>query len=373
MRIRFKAADWIVSLCGSSSGLWTTSRSRSETHGRRGDGDHRGGRHVRSRTVAITARHGRPPLRIAVAALSVTALIIGAAPPARAEPACVNPIDPDDLGERTFCIAEHVEISARAGDRFHVQGRLVLEDAEARLLVSDGLRCEPPGGRQAVTSQNMYAGQQQAVLNARYIWTAPADGDYVCEMLVRVAYVATNMPVADVRIEGTGTRLTVDRVAPWSQDKYQDKERIVSRTKAWDLVVMTWTAPEGVDAFTLTGDVELTNCYNQYQGSNRTDGVACATVPSNSRPAKVETRLQAQQYAGGGGYCRTTSGPSDPIEVSWAVHHKKNYHRIAEVPVSDDASCTRRFRLKVYARWVSGNPVLVEQLPFSNIYVHGSG
>ena len=76
------------------------------------------------------------------------ALIVGAAPPARAEPACDNTIDPDDLGERTFCVAERLEISARAGDKFHAQGRLVLEDSEARLLVSDGLRCEPPGGRQ---------------------------------------------------------------------------------------------------------------------------------------------------------------------------------------------------------------------------------
>jgi hypothetical protein len=306
-------------------------------------------------------------------ALAAAALIVGAAPPARAEPACDNTIDPDDLGERTFCVAERVEISARTGDRFHAQGRLVLEDSEARLLVSDGLRCEPPGGRQVVTSQNMYAGQEQAVLNARYIWTAPADGHYICEMLVRVAYVATNMPAADVQINGAGTRLTVDRVAPWSQDKYQDKERIVGRQRAADLVVMNWTAPDGVDAFTLTGDVELTNCYNQYQGSNRTDGVACATVPSNSGSAKVETRLRAQQYADGGGYCRVTSGPFDPIVVSWAAHHKKNYHRISGVPVSRASGCTRRFRVTVYARWVSGNPVLVEQQPFSNIYVHGSG
>jgi len=86
----------------------------------------------------------------------------------------------------------------------------------------------------------------------------------------------------------------------------------------------------------------------------------------------VGSRLQVMQRATGGGYCNVTSWPAsglDRTDVSWGVHHKKNYHRVA-VTVSNASGCTRSFRIKTYVRWLAGNDMMIERWPYSNVYVH---
>jgi hypothetical protein len=330
---------------------------------------------ARSRGLGSSRRSHRLTIRrIAAGAILAAAAPIGLpAAPAVAqgtEPDCVNPINPDTTDQRRFCRVRQVAVTAQAGDKLHVQSRLVLDDMEQRLLLEHVLRCDLETGHTIRTTQNSYAGQDRAMLHARYIWTAPADGGYVCELLTRVAYPAAVTGPADVHVRTGESTLTVQPAPDWAAHKFQDSERIIG-PQQWDLLAMYWTAPNGLAAFDVTGDVELTNCYGPYQGSNRTDGVACTTSPSNGNSSTVETRVQALQIATDGSYCRTTSSPMDRITISWAVHHKKNYGRLTGIPVSTAAGCTRRFRLKVFARHVAGNPSLVEVRPYSNLYVHG--
>jgi hypothetical protein len=256
-----------------------------------------------------------------------------------------------------------VPVQADAGEKLHLQGQLQLEDAEARLLVGERLRCDTETGLEVRTTQNTYTGQERAILRARYIFKAPTAGTYQCEMLVRVAYPSTLRPQADVLLRGSATSLNVSRAPSWSRLKFQQLERVIRRNQPRDLAVLSWTAPAAVNRFDLTGDIEYTNCYNTYH--------TCNTVPSNGNQSVVESRLQAQQIATDGGYCRVTSTAMSRLVVSWAVHHRKKYHRLDNVPVSTAANCTRRFRLKVYTRWVSGNPMMTELRPWSDLYVTG--
>ena len=288
----------------------------------------------------------------------VAVTLVAVAAPAKAQTFASNQTLRPDGQWRTVIT---VPVEAGAGEKWHVQGRLQLEDAEARLLVGERLRCDTQTGLEVRTTQNTYSGQERAVLRARYIFTAPAAGTYHCEMLVRVAYPSTLRPPADVLLRGSGTSLHVSPAPAWAQHKYQELERVISRNRPSDLAVMTWTPPDGVHRFDLTGDIEYTNCYNTYH--------ACDTAPSNGNRSIVESRLQALQLATDGGYCRVTSTPFRRLVVSWAVHHRKTYHRRDDIRVSGAADCARRFRLKVYTRWVGGNPMMTELEPWSNLYV----
>lgn len=307
-----------------------------------------------------SAARGRRRRRFTRGALITGAIltVVCATTPAAAQTSAQNrTIHPDGQWHTVIT----VPVEADAGEKWHVQGRVQLEDAEARLLVGERLRCDAQTGLEVRTTQNTYTGQERAVLRARYIFTAPAAGTYQCEMLVRVAYPSTLRPPADVLLRGSGTSLEVRPAPGWARHKYQELERVIRRNRPSDLAVMSWTPPDSVSRFDLTGDIEYTNCYNTYH--------ACNTVPSNGNQSVVESRLQALQLATNGGYCRVTSSASRRLVVSWAVHHRKTYHRLHNISVSGAAECTRRFRLKVHTRWVSGNPMMTELGPWSNLYV----
>jgi hypothetical protein len=258
-----------------------------------------------------------------------------------------------------------VTVNAERGQRLHVTGRLQAHDAQARMLSEIRLRCTSDSSGDLWTTQNMSRGQARAVLTARYLFTAPSSGSYDCELLAR-SFIPGGGGNRDAafRVEGDGTYLRVDPVAAWARHRFQASERLVTPRRAYDVTVMDFTAPAGVDRFTATADVELTNCYGPAR--------ICNTDPVNGNRSVVGSRLQVMQRAANGGYCRVTSWPAsglDRTSVSWGVHHKKNYHRV-QVNVSEEARCTRSFRVKTYVRWLAGNDMMVERAPYSNVYVH---
>jgi hypothetical protein len=258
-----------------------------------------------------------------------------------------------------------VKIAAGVGGKFHVQARLEAHDATARMLAEIRLRCTTDSPGDLWTTQNLTAGQDVGVLHARFLFTAPLDGSYTCELLTRslIPGGSTNLG-ASYQVEGDGTYLRVDPAAAWAQGELQPTEALVTRTRAWDVTVMDFIAPDAIERFTATADVEVTNCYGPSKG--------CETEPVNRDRSLVGSRLLVMQRAAGGGYCAVTSWPASGLDnhnVSWAVHHKKNYHRAA-VAVSTAPGCLRSFRIKTYVRWLAGNDMLVERAPYSNVYVH---
>jgi hypothetical protein len=172
-------------------------------------------------------------------------------------------------------------------------------------------------------------------------------------------------PPAQYTVDGANTYLSVSGKQPsWVKGKYQDKQRLIRSGGAKDLVVMNFTAPDNVSMFSATADVEMTDCYNC--------GQLCDTVPSNRLRSVVGTRLQVHQFDRSGGCCKITRWPESGYKrttITWAEHHKKAYHRVGNVPVSNSANCTRNFRIKVYTKVLSGNDLMIEMKPYSNAFV----
>ena len=243
-----------------------------------------------------------------------------------------------------------------------VRGRLETADANNRVLVELRVQCD--SGQSIWTTQNMGKGQQRAVLNAR----ATLEADSQCELQVRALVPGFAGAKPDVSFAVTSARLTATRGGHASTR--QSSNTLLPQGGALDALELSWTAPEDVRQFTVTADTQLTNCYGPAR--------ECTRESVNTDDSVVDTRLIVSQRARDGGYCAVTRWPArgmDRIEVTWTEHHQKNYHRVP-VQVSDDASCTRTFVVKVHMRHVRGNEVLVEgNVPrgsgwYSTAFVH---
>jgi hypothetical protein len=172
-------------------------------------------------------------------------------------------------------------------------------------------------------------------------------------------------PPARYTVDGANTYISVSGKQPsWVQHKYQDNQRLIRTGGARDILIMSFTAPSSITKFSATADVEVTNCYN--------GGYLCDTNPINRLSSSIGTRLLVMQKDNSGGYCRITRWPESGLKkmtITWLQHHRKSYHRVNDVPISNNSTCTRDFRIKIYTRVLSGNDLMIEAKPYSNAFV----
>jgi hypothetical protein len=257
-----------------------------------------------------------------------------------------------------------ISVTAAQGDKYYINARMQNENATARMLAELRLRCTS-GSPELYTTQNMIKGQDRLVLRGRYIFVAPAAGTYDCRLEVRSLIPGGSFSSsAKFLVRGSGTFIAVSGRQPsWVKHRYQDTAKLIRTSTAKDVTTMGFAAPSDITGFSATADVEMTNCYNTAR--------LCDTTP-NSKSAVVGSQILVKQRAVGGGFCRTTRWPSsglDRMTITREQHHKKNYHRVNDVRVSDDLTCTRDFFIKVYAKVLSGNDVMIEAKPYSNVFV----
>jgi hypothetical protein len=261
-----------------------------------------------------------------------------------------------------------VKIQANAGDKFYVNSRLQTKAARQtsyhHMMVGLTLGCD--GGVDLLTTQNIDYGKKVLRHTGRYIFQAPADGVYECLLRGRgLIHGAQSSPPAQYTVDGANTYISVSGKQPsWVKHQYQGTKQLIRTGRARDLLIMSFTAPEGVASFSATADVEMTDCYNA--------GYLCDTIPSNRLSSVVDTRLLVMQRSTDGGYCKITRWPESGLKttiITWEQHHKKSYHRVTGVPVSTASGCTRNFRIKVYTRVRSGNDLMIESKPYSNAFV----
>jgi len=266
---------------------------------------------------------------------------------------------------------EHARVDVTAGvagEPFAIYGRLVATGATTRMLLEMRMSCLD-GDLQAVTTRNVVA-ERASVLVARWVFTAPRDGTYVCRLTSRStipgrwrdASAVLQIDESDSYIEATGPLSGVP------QENTSADVHIPARGAA-DVAVFSWTAPPRVSSFRVAGDVQYTNCYD---GGG---AAACATSPANQRSSVIATVLQVLQLAADGGYCNVVSAPSDELQrttITRDVHHLKVHHRADVVHVSTAGDCTRTFRIKVYVRVESGNPVVAHGRRYSQLTVYPS-
>jgi hypothetical protein len=291
----------------------------------------------------------RPTMRCLVIAAATPLAILAAAAPAAADTIRI-PADPTRL---------HVinQVDVADGEAAHIQARLEATDADARMLVEQRVVCSDNG---VWSTQNTSSTRASAVVHTRRTYIGPG----TCDVVVRSLIPGSAQP-HNATFEATST-VTSTPAPLWTHDWTMGDSKVINPRGQADVLQTTYTADE--DQFTVTADVQLTNCYDLLR--------ECDTNPANRRSSTVGSRLQVMQIAAGGGYCRVTQWPAtgfDKITVTWDQHHNKNYHRVPVV-VSEAAGCTERFRIKVFVRHLSGNPMMVEGSygtagPYSNGYL----
>jgi hypothetical protein len=285
---------------------------------------------------------------IAVAAALLLVLVTAA--PAAADTIRIS-ADPTKLH-----VIDTVDVAE--GEAIHVQARLEATDAEARMLVEQRVSCSDNG---VWTTQNTSASRSRAIVHTRRTFVGPG----TCDVIVRSLIPGSAQPHS-ATFKASST-VAVSPAPLWTRGWGMGTSIVVNPGKQRDVLQYSYT-PEA-DRFTVTADVQLTNCYDLLR--------QCDTYPKNRLSSTVGTRLLVMQRADGGGYCKVTRWPSsglDRIKVTWDQHHNKNYHRVP-VTVSDDPDCTDTFRIKVFVRHLAGNPMMVEGTygtsgPYSNGYVH---
>jgi hypothetical protein len=306
--------------------------------------------------------------RIAPVAVAVM-LLLASAGPASAQTGRHYAEDTVVVADGTFHPLASVEIEAKEGDEFYVVARLQTRSATQsrthRMLVALLLGCTD-GVVDLRSTQNIDYGQNILAHQARYIFQAPQDGVYECKLQSRgLVHGEQSNPPARFTVDGASSYISVSGKQPsWVRHIYQGSQRLIRTGRARDLVPMSFTAPGDVSRFSATADIEMTNCYNA--------GYVCDTIPSNRRNSVVGTRLLVMQKARDGGYCRVNRWPAAGLKrttITWAQHHKKSYHRMVDVPVSNAAGCTRDFRIKVYTKVLSGNDLMIEAKPYTNAFV----
>lgn len=296
-------------------------------------------------------------------------LVLAIAGPASAQTGRRYASDTVVATDKTFHPLASVRISASKGDKFYVMARLQTKSARQapkhRMLVALLLGCAD-GLVELRSTQNIDHGRQVLVHRGRYLFEAPHDGVFECKLQARgLVHGQQSKPPASFTVDGANTYIAVSGRQPsWLRHAYQNSQQLIRTGAAKDIGAMSFTAPKDVTSFSATADVEMTDCYNS--------GHVCETVPSNRLSSIVGTRLLVMQKGRSGGYCKVTRWPRSGFRrsvVTWAQHHKKTYHRVADVPVSNDANCTRGFRIKVYTKVLSGNDLMIEAKPYTNTFV----
>lgn len=301
----------------------------------------------------------------------VAVLLVAAAAPAAAQTGRHHAADTVVETDGTFHPLASVRITADEGDRFYVAARMQTKSATQgpthNMLVALLLGCAD-GLPELRSTQNIHYGQDVLTHQGRYLFTAPHDGVFECRLQARGGiHGPQSDPPARFTVDGAHSYLAVSGRQPsWARQTYQGQQRLIRSGRERNIANLAFTAPDDVARFSATADIEMTNCYN--------DGYLCDTVPGNKLPSVVRTRLLVMQKDRGGGYCRVTrwpaSGPKTTV-ITRRQHHKKAYHRVADVPVSTRASCTRDFRVAVHTRVVSGNDLMIEMGPYTNTFVRG--
>jgi hypothetical protein len=310
---------------------------------------------------------------VVAASLAFISLTVTAAPAAAAIDPGVTQTYPaiyTESGGPPDPILTDLSVNLTANETRYIFSRVQLDQASTRIYVRQMIECLNSSGSvvngSARTWQNILPGQT-LVLTSRQLFTAPVAGTYRCRTRFK-AYIPGG--AADdrqrVRVVGNpGTYLSVDdNPEPFAAQSFQAADVKIAVGSSADVAVLNWTAPAGVTTFVATADTELTNCYSG-------GPPPCTTSPSNTLSSVVDSRLQVMQRNDSGGYCKITNWPSsgyDRTTITRDEHHEKNYHRVT-ASLSNASGCTRNFRIKVFARTVSGNPVNVDNAGFTNTFV----
>jgi hypothetical protein len=117
----------------------------------------------------------------------------------------------------------------------------------------------------------------------------------------------------------------------------------------------------GLIRLRVRGDPELTACYG-------TTPAECSAPYAHGQPYSahtvtvVDSRLEAYQYDADGSICRRAFAPASGLlrtRITTDAHHQKITHNLDWTLASPPTCTSKRVRIRVYIKVVSGNPVAI--------------
>jgi hypothetical protein len=217
----------------------------------------------------------------------------------------------------------------------------------------------------------------------RFLFTAPTSGTYTCKLQAVVMGVNSSSLYLRFKagVENTSISLSapLSGAAKWGTEQdpkdndygdggYYDDEAIhvglgLPAGTAEYALRRRWQASASASSVDVIGDVELTSC----SYADTTCAAYAWGSPSIANQGSiVDTRLIVQQMPSSNSNtpCAITYYPSSGYQrtfITSGAHHRKIFHRLAEVPFSPACGTSRSFINKVEVRWVANNPVRIER------------
>lgn len=224
------------------------------------------------------------------------------------------------------------------------------------------------GANKVSGSQNVQRGRSMTFY-PRYIFTALTPGDYHCWMRVssnRPRPAATRV-TSNTFTVGSGSYLEATSSLHQRSDQGfapATRSRVLRNGAAEQAAVLTWTAPFGADAVSVSGDAWLTACTAVEGSKDPVTGKRLCEGLVNYAGSTVNTRIVVgQRNLTDNGYCKVTFLPGSSgrqAYISRNVHHRMMFAG-ATVPISNSLGCSRNFRIRVDIRHVKGSAVVVHK------------
>ncbi|CAL9439281.1 hypothetical protein SUDANB95_02196 [Actinosynnema sp. ALI-1.44] len=302
---------------------------------------------------------------LAAACLAGTALVATAGPAAAAVTFPAREVKAPPGGTQSVIQLGSVPLTMTATQTAYVYSTLRVNNASARTLIDNEVRCTGPNGwkKNVVMGQNVLAATPDNPANlkdinvtTRFLVHPGAAGAVTCTTYLRTASLAAtsslvqlvggSMRFADASVANTTTG------APIQADDGDDVSRgrvIALNSTATPVrepsMPLFDTAP--VTGLSVFGDMELMACYPEPAGYD---------CPSNS--VDVQVTLFVNQWKRDGTLCKT-----DSTTVSTTVR-RDVHHQVVPLnllfPAATGGDCVPRFNFYVKTDWLSGSTAAVQ-------------
>lgn len=274
-------------------------------------------------------------------------------------------------------------ITLAAGESRHVRGRLEATSSTTLIVAMDDIvKCvDSTGATVGITSASArnhegydttyYAIDGHLPLYADLLFTAPTAGTYTCGVYGWTASSATDSYYLTAVASSTWLEVsnTNQQGSRWWQNPACDSRGTLSTctyvgagtSTAWVFYtdgtpVYKWNAASTATAVQALANLTLTTCYT---GTGSCKSSIDAYEKPRGTNAVVDVRFEVIQLDTTAHTCRLTSTTTSRKTIRDDAHHYAAYFALSNIPI--DSTCgTRSFIMRIYVKYVSGNPLKID-------------
>jgi hypothetical protein len=302
-------------------------------------------------------------------------------------------------------------------DTLRVFGRVdIVSSVNGAVYVETHTKCTGPGGAETQlggAAQNhegqhgsgpSYPWPGELALYPSLLFKAPTTGTFTCQLLAnagdaRLSVVATGYDGSHatyLQVSATPDATTSYAGASWWQNPVCDEwgnngagpdgpsycVYLAGASNLQQLYVFDtdgtppqmWDAPTDTAFVDVSDNLMLTTCHYGTSSctTNNSQSWSSYYIWDIGRDGTVvDTHVELIQFNSTGGVCMITQSPEQRSTVGNVPHHYMIYHSLSTVPVYPECG-SRKFKLRISVKYVSGNPVKVDGPPWTHAYAFKS-